>query len=106
MARPIYLIDANSIRIANVDVHCCGDHFEGTIVLVAVASEVRQLFEHFEEIVEGQMFSLLDEVEEKIRAIRWRAVCEDGSPADIEDLQIFPSSGAVSFKLRQPTTVS
>jgi hypothetical protein len=47
------------------------------------------------------MFSLLDAVESKIHALAVKAVFEDGSEALVKDLQIFPSTGDVSFKLAE-----
>src|SRR5436309_12646396 len=103
--RPLYLIDQNSARVAAVDVEFREDHFEGTISLDTIPPQLRQLFEQFEEIVEGQMFSLLDDIEEKIGAIPLRVFFENGAEADVTDLQVFPSTKAVSFKTCQPKTV-
>ncbi|MBI1916950.1 MAG: hypothetical protein HYS12_19755 [Planctomycetes bacterium] len=103
--RPIYLIDQTSARIASLDVRFREDHFEGTISLDMTPPQLRHLFEQFEEIVEGQMFSLLDGIEEEIGAVPLRVVFENGAEADVTDLQVFPSTKAVSFKTRQSTTV-
>jgi hypothetical protein len=103
--RPIYLIDQNAAQVAALDVQFRDDHFEGTISLDATPPQLRELFEQFEEIVENQLFSLLDDIEEKIAAIALRVVFEDGEEADVADLQVFPSTNAVSFKTRQPTKV-
>ncbi len=96
--RPIYLTDPSGVRIASLDVALVGDHFEGTISLESTPSSVRQVFQQFEEIVEGQIFGLLDDIEEKIGAMSLQTVFEDGSAASVCDLQVFPSTGAVSFK--------
>ena len=96
--RPLYFIDPSGVRVASLDVALVGDHFEGTVSLEATPSSVRQLFQQFEEIVEGQSFGLLDDIEEKIGAMSLRTVFEDGSAASVCDLQVFPSTGAVSFK--------
>src|SRR5438876_9948020 len=80
--RPLYLIDRTSVRIASLDVQFRDDHFEGAISLDSIPLQLRQLFEEFEEIVEGQMFSLLDDIEEKIAAIPLRVVFENGAEAD------------------------
>ena len=103
--RPLYLIDQSSAQVAALDVQFRDDRFEGTISLDATPPQLRQLFEQFEEIVEGQTFSLLDDIEEKIAAVPLRAVFENGAEADVTDLQVYPSTKAVSFKTRQPTTV-
>jgi hypothetical protein len=103
--RPLHLIDQASAKVAALEVYFRDDHFEGTISLDATPPQLRELFEQFEEVVENQVFSLLDDIEEKIAAIPLRAVFENGAEADVVDLQVFPSTKAVSFKTRQPTTV-
>ena len=99
--RPTHLIDASSTKVAVLDVRFHDGHFEGAISLDATPPHLQQLFEQFEEIVEGQMFSLLDEIEEKIGTVALRAVFDDGSEAQVADLQIFPRTRAVSFTTRQ-----
>jgi hypothetical protein len=74
-------------------------HFAGRIDLSTTPRTTRQLFEEFEEVVNGQVFSLLDEIEERIAAAAPVAVFDDGREAVIQDLQVYPSSGRVSFKL-------
>ena len=59
---------------------------------------LRQQFEEYEEIVNHQMFSLLDEMEEKIGTFLLRAVFEDDHEADLVDVQIYPSTKKVSFR--------
>ena len=103
--RPLHLMDQNSARVAALEVQLRDDHFEGTISLDTLPPQLRHLFEEFEEIVEGQMFGLLDDIEERIGAVSLRAVFENGAVADVIDLQVFPSTKAVSFKTRQPTPV-
>ena len=100
--RPVYLIDSrSSIKVAALDVRLVGDHFEGTISLDVMPPQLTRLFEEFEEIVEGQMFSLLDDIERKIGEAPLRILFDNGGEAEIADLQVFPSTGAVSFEARQ-----
>lgn len=101
--RPVYLLDGGSNRVADLNATFTGEHYEGTISLEYMPPELKRLFEEYEGIVEGQMFSLLDGIEEKIGTIPFRVSFEDGSQAYVEDLQVFPSTGAVSFKTRQLT---
>ncbi len=103
--RPLSLDDRSSTKVAALDVQFRDDHFEGTISLDTIPPQLRQLFDQFEEIVETQMFSLLDDIQEKIKAVPLRVALENGGAADVTDLQVFPSTNAVSFKTRQPTTV-
>ena len=96
--RPLYLADAATARLAALTVASVGDHFEGTIQTDHLPDDLRRLFAEFEEVVEGQMFSLLDQVENRIRAARLRVLWEDGADTPVSDLQVFPSTGAVSFR--------
>src|SRR5262249_11705280 len=78
-----------------------GDHYAGAIDLRDLPASLRHLFEEFEEIVNGQLFSYLDAIQERIDALAIRAVFEDGSEVAVNDLQVYPSTGDVSFKLAE-----
>jgi hypothetical protein len=99
--QPTYLVDQSSARVAVLNVEHSGDRYRGTICLDMTPSELKRLFEEFEENVEGQMFSLADEVEEQIGAVPLKVLFPNGKEAFIEDLQIYPSTKRVSFKVRQ-----
>jgi hypothetical protein len=103
--RPIYLLDQGNHTVAVLNVTSTGTHYEGTISLEHTPPQIKQIFEEYEEIVEGQIFSVLDGIEEKISLIPFKVSFEDGKEAYVEDLQVFPSTGAVSFKTRQLTRV-
>ena len=104
--QPVHLVDQTSTRIACLSIQPTGDRYSGTISLNAMPPQLKHLFEEFEEMVEGQMFSLADEIEEKIAALPLKVVFENGTEAEVEDLQIYPSTKRVSFKTRQPATVA
>jgi len=53
-----------------------GECFAGLIDLSQMPANLRRKFEEYEEIVNGQMFSLLDEIEEQIGAIPLKVVFE------------------------------
>jgi hypothetical protein len=100
--RPIHLIDSAATKLAALEVAPVNDHFEGTIAVERLPSNLRSLFQEFEEVIEGQMFSLLDGIEDQIRAAGLHVLYENGLKAPITDLQVYPSTGAVSFKAAQP----
>jgi hypothetical protein len=100
--RPVYLIDASAAELGALDVLLVGDHFEGTIVLGRLPDDLRTLFVEFEEVVEGQLFSLLDQVEMRIRDAGLRFRWENGATTQAEDLQVFPSTGAMMFRAVPP----
>jgi hypothetical protein len=66
---------------------------------------VRKQFEDFEEIVNNQVFSLLDEIEDRISALGITAIGEDGRRAAVVDLQVFPAGKRVSFRLAAETVL-
>lgn len=104
--QPIYLVDQSSTRVAVLNVALIGDCYRGTICLDATPPELKRLFEEFEENVEGQMFALADEIEEKIGVIPLKVVFSNGMEACVEDLQVYPSTKRVSFKVRQASTAA
>jgi hypothetical protein len=94
----IQLVDPTRTVLADAQVVDEGSHFGGTIDLHATPGPIRALFEEFEEIVNGQMFAFLDEIQKKISSLRIKAVFEDGSEVRVEDLQVFPGIGELSFR--------
>lgn len=95
--RSACLLDHHGAAVATLAVQFRDGHYEGTIGLNKISPPLLQLFEEFEAIVEGQIFSLLDEVQEKLDSLPLRVAFEDGSDADVLDLQVFPSRRQVSF---------
>jgi hypothetical protein len=96
--RNVQLVDQSRNVLATARVTNEGDYYGGTIDLRPTPANVHALFDEFEEIVNGQMFVFLDAIQEKIGALRIKAVFDDGSEMDIKDLQVFPSTGDVSFR--------
>jgi len=62
---------------------------------------LQRLFAEYEEIVSTHMFSLLDELEEKIETLHLKGIFEDGHEAVLTDVQIYPSTKKVSFQVVQ-----
>ncbi|MBX9677979.1 MAG: hypothetical protein K2X38_04385 [Gemmataceae bacterium] len=99
ITRNVRLIDQSRTVLATAQVADEGDHYGGTINLRLTPANLRALFDEFEEIVNGQMFVFLDDIQEKIGALPIKAVFDDESEVYVKDLQVFPSTGDVSFKL-------
>ena len=97
----VKLIDQSRNVLATARVVNEGDRYGGTIDLRYAPPVLRRPFAEFEEIVNGQMFSFLDEIEEKIGALPIKAVFESGKEVPVKDLQVYPSTGSVSFKLAE-----
>jgi hypothetical protein len=100
--RHVKLIDRTRAVLATAEVADEGDHFGGTIDLRDTPPPVRALFEEFEEVVNGQMFAFLDEIQGKITAMPIHALFDDGGEICVKDLQVFPSTGDVSFRVGRP----
>lgn len=100
-------MDTHSIRLFDSTGRCWataivtdeGSHFGGTVDLHEAPANLRALFDEFEECVNGQMFSFLDDIQTKIAAHGVRVQLDDGFEAAIDDLQVFPTTGDISFKL-------
>ncbi len=99
ITKSVQLIDQSRTILATAQVADEGDHYGGTIDLRMTPVELRALFDEFEEIVNGQMFVFLDDIQEKIGALPIKAVFDDGSEVYVKDLQVFPSTGDVSLRL-------
>ena len=98
-AKSVILIDPSRNVVATAQVVDKGTCFAGTVDLQTIPDNVRELFEDFEEIVCGQLVSSLDNIREKVASLALKVVFEDGSEANVNDLQIYPSTGDMSFKL-------
>src|SRR6266480_3013858 len=96
---PVAIFDAHGNFVAKGWVAKEGGRFRGTADLGAMPAEMRRTFEEFEEVVNGQMFSILDEIENKIAAFGLSIAFGEGPAISAENLQIYPSTGAASFEL-------
>jgi hypothetical protein len=94
----IQLIDPNRNVVATAHVSEARGLFAGRVDLALMPARLRQLFEEFEEIVNSQVFSVLDEMEDKVSSVGLRAVFPNGQEANIRDLQIYPSTCGISFR--------
>ena len=105
-ARAIRLVDQSASDVARLNVALVGDVYRGSICLDETPPHLRRLFEEFEESVEGQMFTLADEIEQKIAVIPLKVIFANGREAAVEDLQVFPSTNRVSFKARETSKIA
>src|SRR5215475_829411 len=97
--RTVKLIDQSRKVVATAQVADEGAYYGGTIDLRETPPSLRALFEEFEEIVNGQMFAFLDDIQERIGTLSLKAVFDTGQEVYVKDLQVFPSTGDVSFRL-------
>lgn len=103
----VKLIDPSRAVVATAQVVDQEGKFKGWVDLRSTPINLQQKFMEYEEIVNGQMFSLLDEIEEQISALRLKIRFETGREQSIEDLQIYPSTERISFILvKEPVLVA
>lgn len=95
----VTLIDQGRQVVATAQVSEQDGSFVGWINLSSMPVQVRRLFEEYEEIVNTQTFSLLDEIEEHIETLHLKVVFENGHEAALADVQIYPSTNKVSFQV-------
>jgi hypothetical protein len=92
-------IDKARCLVATGRVAETGGLYRGEIDLAPMPVPLRQTFAHYEEIVNNQTFSLLDEIEDEVTRMGIKVAIGDQAEAAVEDLQIYPTSGRVSFRL-------
>lgn len=104
--RTVKLVDPARKVVATAQVADEGSHYGGSIDLRETPPCLLALFKEFEEIVNDQMFAFLDNIQARIGDLHIKAVFDTGQEANVRDLQVFPSSGDVSFRLAEVATPS
>lgn len=102
-SQTVKLLGSDRSVLATAEVADEGLHYGGTVDLREVPGDLRRLFEELEEVVTGQMFSLVDDVQRRIAATPVFAAFDGVTAVPIDDLQVFPSTGDVSFRVRDAT---
>ena len=95
----VKLIDSTCTVIAIAQINESGEGYRGKVDLTLMPASLQEKFAEYEEIVNGQMFSLLDEIEEQIHALRLKIRFDNGYEVETEELQIYPRTNRISFKL-------
>ena len=95
----VTIFDGEGEVIATAAVELQGDYYSGTSNIDRMPNSLRKLFEEFEEIVNGQIFSRLDQIETRIASFPFSATFATGREFRIAKLQIFPNEGTLSFKI-------
>ena len=95
----VTIIDQSRQVVAMAKVSEQGGYFAGRVDLSLMPAALQRQFEEYEEVVNQQMFSFLNELEDKIEGLRLKVVFADGNVAQLADVQIYPSTRSVSFKV-------
>lgn len=94
----VILVDRSQRAIAKATIEERNGLFQGEVDLASMPLDVRQTFDEFEQIVNEAAFGCLDEMEQQITDLGIKAAFDDGSTAEVQDLQIWPSTGGISFR--------
>jgi hypothetical protein len=93
------LIDPSGAVVATGEAVLKEGQFRGRADVGSMPASVRAVFAEYENIVNQQMFSLIDEIERKVLALSLKVVFPNSPATRVEDLQIYPSTGRVSFRV-------
>lgn len=99
----VTIIDQSRQVVATAKVSEQDGCFAGRIDLSSMPATLQLQFQEYEEMVNQQMFSFLDDLEEKIETLFLKAVFADGNVEQLTDVQIYPSPKSVSFKVIRST---
>src|SRR5262245_62143785 len=98
-AQQVDLVDAHGTLIGVASVAVEKDLWIGKIDLSDTPPNALALFREFDEMVNGQTFSLADELTARIAALGTCAILGQGNQRlRITDLQIYPTDKGISFR--------
>lgn len=99
---PKYLVDKDSNVLGNLDVHAVENGlYRGELLSAKLPPELLDALRELEEIVDDQVFSLLDEVQDRIDRFELAVQCTPGGPTRrIEDVQLFEGR-RISFRVAE-----
>ena len=86
----VTIVDGNRNVVATADVEFQEGYYSGSADVDRMPEPIRRLFDEYEEIVNDQIFSLLDQIEDQIGAIPFLVVFDDGRESRVTDLQGLP----------------
>jgi hypothetical protein len=104
MTRSLQLLDSAGKVVALAHVEGDGPIYSGDVDLSPMPAGLRCLFEEFETLVNEQVFSRLDSIEDRIAAAGLSAAFEDGRAVPVAELQIFPDSGTITLGLAEASS--
>jgi hypothetical protein len=96
----IEVVDPIQNLVATAEVEDKGDYYSGSVNKMSEA--LRLEFEEYESLINDQIFSLLDQIEERISIDSFTVIFDGNTKFYIDNLQIFPKAGTISFKVSEP----
>jgi hypothetical protein len=94
----VEFIDRAGQIVASAQIVESDDLFRGKIDLTPMPASMRRTFEQYEELIKNQAFPLLAAIEDQVDQLGIKVVFSN-SESVVEDLQIYPSTERVSFRL-------
>ncbi len=96
----MFLIDSQKNILAKIKIHEIKDNLcICNLIDDHLPDHIREVFLQYEEIINNQMFSFLDEIENRINDFNLAIYQEDNpKPLKISDLQMM-SNGKISFQI-------
>jgi hypothetical protein len=85
--------------VAIAEVQNRGNYYSGSVNIDQMPQPLLSLFEEYEYLVNNQVLSLLDRIEDEIDINSFVVIFDEDIKFYIDDLQILPSSRMISFKL-------
>ena len=77
-----------------------GQAFDGSVEHWSVSQRLLSLLLEYDKAVNGQVFNYADEISKMVEELSPKVTLPNGrEPRPVQDLQVYPSSGAVSFTL-------
>jgi hypothetical protein len=99
--KPIYLVSVSGRKIGSLfdmDFNASSMTYSGCLSLTELPNELHQLLVELEEVVDGQSFALVDEIQRKIDDFGTCVIFDNGKMGPIRDLYLSSDRG-VSFRL-------
>ena len=91
---------SDGTKVVDAVVGAAGDGlYSGT--LTWLDEQLMPTFAEYEELVEGQVFSRIDRIEKTIAQLATFASLSGGDPIEIAELQVYPSTQAISFRQKE-----
>ena len=95
----IEIVEPMQNVVATAEVEDKGDYYSGSVNLDKMPEALRLEFEEYELLINDGVFSLIDQIEEQIGIDSFTVVFEGDTRFYVDDLQIFPRAGTISFKV-------
>ena len=102
VTQSVRIIDRAGNLVAAAAVVDEGDYFGGAGDLGSIPGALMPLFDEFELAINDQAFEAADAIQTRLAALELRVVFEVSPEACVDDLQVYPSTGDISFRLPCP----